>query len=97
MGAATSVIRAVGFTPSSDGDCPILPELLNQIPEGEVIGTLTDLSADCCAIAYRARGGAYDTRRCQAAIIDRQATPILPIRKNGRPWKEDCLAAFTQT
>ena len=26
---------------------------------------------------------AYDTRRCHSAIIDRQATPIIPIRKNG--------------
>jgi hypothetical protein len=37
--------------------------------------------------------GAYDTRRCHAAIIARQATPTLPIRKNGRLWKEDCPAA----
>ncbi len=37
--------------------------------------------------------GAYDTRRCHAAIIARQATPIIPIRKNGRLWKEDCPAA----
>lgn len=83
MDTATSDIRAVEFTPSSDGDSPILPELLNQIPEGEEIGTVT---AD----------GAYDTRRCHAAIIDRQATPIIPIRKNGRPWKEDCPAAITR-
>jgi len=65
---------------SSDGDSPILPELLNQIPEGEEVGTAT---AD----------GAYDTRRCHSAIIDRHATAIIPIRKNGRPWKEDCPAA----
>lgn len=83
MDAATSDIRAVEFTPRSDGDSPILPELLKQIPEGEEIGTVT---AD----------GAYDTRRCHAAIIDRQASPIIPIRKNGRPWKEDCPAAITR-
>ena len=83
MDAATSDIRAVEFTPSSDGDSPILPELLNQIPQSEEIGTVI---AD----------GAYDTRRCHAAIIDRQATPIIPIRKNGRPWKEDCPAAITR-
>ena len=77
---ATSDIRAVEFTPSSDGDSPILPELLNQIPEGEQIGTVT---AD----------GAYDTRPCHTAIVDRQATALIPIRKNGRPWKEDCPAA----
>ena len=80
MDTATSDIRAVEFTPSSDGDSPILPELLGQIPEDEQIGSVT---AD----------GAYDTRRCHSAIIDRQATPIIPIRKNGRPWKEDCPTA----
>ncbi len=92
MDTATSDIRAVVFTPSSDGDSPVLPELRDQIPEGEEIGTVT---AD----------GAYDTRRwgppstarqCMFACtrgIDRQITAILPIRKNGRPWKEDCPAA----
>ncbi|MDO9525748.1 MAG: transposase [Gemmobacter sp.] len=28
--------------------------------------------------------------------IDRQATAIIPIRKNGRPWKEDCPAAIAR-
>ena len=80
MDTATSDISAVEFTPSSDGDSPALQELLDQIPEGEEIGTVTT-------------DGAYDTRRCHTAIIDRQATAIIPIRKNGRPWKEDCPAA----
>jgi hypothetical protein len=44
----------------------------------------------------RTADGAYDTRRCHTAIIDRQATPIIPIRKNGRPWKEDCPAAIAR-
>jgi hypothetical protein len=57
-----------------------LPELLDQISKGEEIGTVT---AD----------GAYDTRRCHTAIIERQATAIIPIRKNGRSWKDDCPAA----
>ena len=83
MDTATSDIRAVEFTPSSDGDSPVLPELLDQIPEGEEIGTVT---AD----------GAYDTRRCHTAIINRQATAIIPIRKNGRPWEEDCPAAIAR-
>jgi len=83
MDTATSDIRAVEFTPSSDGDSPVLPELLDQIPEGEMIGTVT---AD----------GAYDTRRCHKAIIERQATPIIPFCKNGRPWKEDCPAAIAR-
>jgi hypothetical protein len=83
MDTATSDIRAVEFTSSSDGDSPVLPELLDQIPEGEEIGTVT---AD----------GAYDTRRCHTAIPDRQATPIIPIRKNGWLWKKDCLAAIAR-
>ncbi len=83
MDTATSDIRAVEFTHSSDGDSPVLPELLDQIPADEDIGTVT---AD----------GAYDTRRCHTAIIDRQATAIIPIRKNGRPWKEDCPAAIAR-
>ena len=80
---ATSDIRAVEFTSSSDGDSPVLPDLLDQVPEGEDIGTVT---AD----------GACDTRRCHTAVIDREATAIIPIRKNGRPWKEDCPAAIAR-
>lgn len=41
MAPATSDIRAVEFTPSRDGDSPVLPDLLGQIPEGEQIGTVT--------------------------------------------------------
>ena len=80
MHTATSDIRAVEFTPGRDGDSPILPDLLDQIPEDEDIGTVT---AD----------GACDTRRCHSAIIARGGTAIIPIRRNGRPWKEDCPAA----
>jgi hypothetical protein len=80
MDPATSDIRAMEFTPSRDGDSPVLPDLLDQIPEHEKIGTV-------------AADGACDTRRCHDAIIDRQATPIIPIRKTGRLWKEDCPAA----
>jgi hypothetical protein len=67
-------------SPSNAGDSRLLPELLDQILRSEEIGTVT---AD----------GAYDRRRCHTAIMDRQATPIIPIRKNGRPWKEDSPAA----
>ena len=80
MDAATSGIRAVKFTHRRGGGRPVLPDLLDQIPEDEVIGAVT---AD----------GAYDTRRCHSAVISRGGTAIIPIRKNGRPWKEDCPAA----
>ena len=79
MDTATSDIHAVD-TPSREGDSPVLPELLDRIPEQEPIGTVT---AD----------GAYDTRRCHTAIGERQATAIISICRNGRPWKQDCPAA----
>ena len=40
MDTATSDIRAVEFTASSDGDSLVLPDLLTQIPEDEDIGTV---------------------------------------------------------
>jgi hypothetical protein len=75
-----------GIHPQPEGDCPVLPvlpvlpDLLGQIPQDEDIGTVI---AD----------GAYDARRCHSAIIARGGTAVIPIRKNGRPWKEDCPAA----
>lgn len=33
---------------------------------------------------WRMADGAYDTRHCHKAIIERDAVPIIPIRKNGR-------------
>jgi len=80
MDTASDDIRAVEFTSSREGDSPVLPDLLDQIPEGEEIGSVT---AD----------GAYDTRRCHTAIINGHATAIIPVRKNGCPWKEACPAA----
>jgi hypothetical protein len=80
MDAVTSDIRAVEFTPSREGDSPVLPDLLGQVPEDDEIATVT---AD----------GAYDTRRCHAAIAERGAIPIIPIRpgrqavEGGRPGR----------
>ena len=83
MDAATGDIRAVEFTSSQEGDSPVLPELLDQIPDGEEIGTVTG-------------DGAFDTRRCHSAILARGGTAVIPIRKNGRLWKEDCPAALAR-
>lgn len=55
MDTETGDIRAVEFTSSRQGDSPLLPDLLAQIPEGEEIATVT---AD----------GAHDTRRCHGAM-----------------------------
>lgn len=63
MYTTTSDIRAVEFSFSSDGDSPVWPELLDQLPEGEEIGSVT-------------AGGAYGTRRYHTAIIDRPATAV---------------------
>ena len=69
MDPATSDVRAVEFTPSRDGDSPVLPELLDQVPQDEPIGTVT---AD----------GAYDPglRPFRAELIHRinSETPFTP-------------------
>ena len=80
MDTATGDIRAVEFTSSDKGDSPVLPHLLDQIPPDEQIGTVTG-------------DGAFDTRRCHSAILERGGTAIIPIRKNGRRWREDRPAA----
>jgi hypothetical protein len=81
MDTATGDIRGVEFTSSREGDSPVLPDLLDQIPADEQVGTVTG-------------DGAFDTRRCHTAIVDRGGTAVIPIRKNGRLWKEDCPAAL---
>jgi len=62
---------------------PCFQNCSTRFPDDEQIGTVT---AD----------GACDTRRCHTAIIDRQANTIIPIRENGRPWKENCPAAIAR-
>ena len=70
----TLEVRAVEITGSNVGDAPVLPDLLNQIPTHEQIGSVT---AD----------GAYDTRKCHDAIADRGAHAVIPPRRNAKPWK----------
>ena len=70
----TLEVRAVEVTGSNIGDAPILPDLLDQIPADEQIGSVT---AD----------GAYDTRKCHEAIAARSAAAVIPLRRNARPWK----------
>ena len=78
--ADTLEIRAIEITGSRVGDAPMLPELLNQIPDDQPIGKV---SAD----------GAYDTRGCHAAIAARDACAVIPARKNARPWLENTPGA----
>ena len=81
--ADTMEVRAIEITGSRVGDGPMLSELLAQIPPEEVIGLVT---AD----------GAYDTRGCHAAIAARQASAVIPTRRNGRPWKETTPGAHAR-
>ncbi|TCO69470.1 DDE family transposase [Rhodovulum euryhalinum] len=79
----TLEIRAVEFTSSDVGDAPMLPELLDQIPPEQEIGSVT---AD----------GAYDTRKCHNAIAGRGAAAVIPPRKNAQPWKPDSAGAIAR-
>jgi hypothetical protein len=76
MDTATSDICAVEFTPSSDGDSPVLPELLDQITEGEEIGTVTAPSRDIASLCPAGRRTAPITR----------AVATLP-SSTGRPFQ----------
>ena len=76
-------IRAAEFTTSGMGDAPMLPELLDQIPPEQEIGSVT---AD----------GAFDTRKCHDAIAARGAAAIIPPRRNARPWKPDTAGAIAR-
>jgi transposase len=62
----------------------VLPDLLDQIPADEEIGSVT---AD----------GAYDTRKCHDAIADRGAHAVIPPRKNAKPWKTVTAGAVAET
>lgn len=61
----TLEVRAVEITGSHIGDAPVLPDLLNQIPADEAIGSVT-------------AGGAYDTGKGHDAIADRGANAVIP-------------------
>ena len=74
--AETLDIRAIEVTTNAVGDAPTLPDLLAQIPLDEKIRSVGG-------------DGAYDTKKCHAAIAERDADAVIPVRRNGRPWKED--------
>ena len=57
------------------GDALVLPDLLAQIPQDEQIRSVGG-------------NGAYDTKKCHAAIAARRAHAVIAVRRNGLPWKE---------
>jgi len=67
--AETLDIRAIEVTTNAIGDAPVLPELLAQIPEDE-------------QISHVGGDGAYDTRKCHAAIAARGAHAVIVVRYN---------------
>ena len=79
----TLEVRAVEITGSNIGDAPMLPELLDQIPPDQDVGSVT---AD----------GAYDTRKCHDAIAARGAHAVIPPRKNAKPWKPTSTGAIAR-
>ena len=81
--ASTLEIRAIEVTDNSVGDAPMLPELLGQIPPDEPIASV---SGD----------GAYDTKACHAAIVERGAQAVIPPRKNAQAWKATLAGALAR-
>ena len=65
-------IRAIEITTNEVGNAPVLPDLLAQIPPNE-------------RIAIVGADGAYDRRECHAAIAERHAETVIPVRRNGQP------------
>ncbi len=78
--AETLEIRAIEVTTSNIGDAQMLPGLLEQIPQEEPIASI---SGD----------GAFDTKCSHQVIAARNVQAVIPVRKNGRPWKEKTVWA----
>ena len=70
------LVRKSQWTAAASATPPVLPELPDQIPKAEAIGSVT---AD----------GAYDTRKCHDAIVRRGADAVIPPRRNAKPRKKD--------
>lgn len=81
--ANTLEIRAIEVTDNSVGDAPMRPELLSQIPPDEAVASV---SGD----------GAYDTKACHAAIVQKGTQAVTPPRKNAQPWKATRAGALAR-
>ena len=81
--ADTLKIRAIEVAGSRVGDAPMLPALLCQIPADQAIGKVSP-------------EGAHDTRGCHAVMAARRDCPVIPARRNARPWLETTPGAETR-
>ncbi|EJQ7927579.1 IS5 family transposase [Pseudomonas aeruginosa] len=77
--AQTMQIRAVCVTSNNISDAAVIADLLDQLPEGEKLESLTG-------------DGAYDTKQVYEAVLGHGATPIIPPRKNARIRKGRAFA-----
>jgi len=75
--------RSVEMTGNEIEDAPVLPAILEQIPEDEEIASVT---AD----------GAYDTRQCHETVANRGAQAVIFPRKNAKPWDPTSAGAITR-
>lgn len=69
--AKTLQIRATCVTSDNVSVVAVTPDVLQQLPRGEALESLTG-------------GGACDTEPAYEAVIRRGAIPIIPLRKNAR-------------
>ena len=76
--AQTLQIRAICVTSSNASDAAVIPDLLQQLPDDEVLESLTG-------------DGAYDTQAVHEEVIKRGGIPIIPPRKNARIGTQDEL------
>lgn len=72
-------MRAICVTSNNVTDAAVLPQLLEQVPGDEPLLTVTG-------------DGAYDTQPVHAAVMRRNAKPIIPPRKNARMRKGEASA-----
>ena len=83
MDPATSDIRAVEFTPSRDGDSPVLPDLLGQIPDDEPIGTvIADGALGSARSGLKRSPGPFPGRPSPRAAATRPSSNVRPSRSS---------------
>jgi hypothetical protein len=66
-------VIAAELTAAIVGDAEVLPDSLERLPAGE-------------AVAAVAADGAYDTRACHRALLERRATALIPPRAGVVAW-----------
>jgi hypothetical protein len=68
---------------------PAYADLVTDVREPEVGGaTLRKTLEGYCRHGPVPSDRAHDTRSCHAAAAAREAMAVIPIRRNGHPWKE---------